>query len=111
MLYAKNLDLNPDIKAFVEEKIGSVSKFLRPGEESLAVARVEIGKPSRHHKSGFVYYAEINLKIGKRLFRAVSEHLDLHTAIDFARDELERQIKEDKEKSREARRKERTEKK
>jgi ribosomal subunit interface protein len=46
----------------------------------------------------------VNLKIGSRLFRAVAEHLDLHTAIDLARDEIERQIKEYKERSREARR-------
>lgn len=104
ILYAKNLDLTPSIKTFVEEKIGSVSKFLKPAENSLAEARVEIAKPSRHHRSGFVYYAEVNLKIGSRLFRAVTEHLDLHTAIDLARDEIERQIKEHKERSREARR-------
>ncbi len=103
-LHAKNLDLTPSIKAFVEEKVGSVSKFLKPVENSLAEAQVEVGKPSKHHRSGFIYYAEVNLKIGSRLFRAVAEHLDLHTAIDLARDEIERQIKEHKERSREARR-------
>lgn len=111
IIYGKNLDLTPSIKAFVEEKIGSASKFLKPAESNLAEARVEIGKPSRHHQSGFVYYAEVNLKIGSRLFRAVAEHLDLRTAIDFVRDEIGRQIKEYKERSREARRKERLEKK
>jgi len=105
ILHTKNIGLTPSIRTFVEKKVGSVSKFLKPAENSLAEARVEIGKPSRHHKSGFVFYAEINLKIGSRFFRAVAEHLDLHTAIDFARDEIERQIKEQKEKSREARRK------
>ncbi len=104
ILYVKNLDLTPSIRAFVEEKIGSISKFLKPAERSLAEVRVEIAKPSKHHRSGLVYYAEVNLKIGSRLFRAVAEHLDLHTAVDFARDETERQIKEYKERSREARR-------
>ena len=104
ILHAKNLDLTPSIKAFVDEKIGSISKFLRPAENNLAEARVEVGKPSRHHKSGFIYYAEVNLKIGNRFFRAEAEHLDLHTAIDFARDEIERQIKKQKQKSRNARR-------
>lgn len=110
-LYAKNIDLTPSIKAFVGEKIGSISKFLKPTEDNLAEARIEVGKPSRHHKSGFVFYAEVNLKIGGRFFRAVAKHLDLHTAVDFARDELERQIREDKERGRKARRKERMEKK
>lgn len=105
ILHAKNIDLTPSIRTFVEEKIGSISKFLKPAEDGLAECRVEIGKPSRHHKSGFVFYAEVNLKIGSRLFRAVAEHLDLHTAVDFTRDEIERQVKEYKQKSREARRK------
>ncbi len=104
ILHGKNLDLTPSVKAFVEGKIDSISKFLKPAESSLAEARVEIAKPSKHHRSGFVYYAEVNLKIGSRFFRAVAEHLDLHTAIDLARDEIERQIKEYKERSREARR-------
>jgi putative sigma-54 modulation protein len=94
ILHGKNLDLTPSIKAFVEEKIGSISKFLGPAEDNLAEVRVEVAKPSKHHRSGFVYYAEVNLKIGSRFFRAAAEHLDLHTAVDFARDEIERQIKE-----------------
>jgi len=105
ILRAKNLDLTPSVKTFVENKIGSVSKFLKPADDNLAEARVEIAKPSKHHKSGFVYYAEVNLKIGSRFFRAAAEHLDLHTAVDFARDEIERQLKSHKEKRREARRK------
>jgi ribosomal subunit interface protein len=110
ILHGKNLDLTPSIKVFVEGKISSISKFLKPADYNLAEARVEVAKPSKHHRSGFVYYAEVNLKIGSRLFRAVAEHLDLHTAIDFARDEIERQIKEYKEKGREARRAEKIEK-
>jgi ribosomal subunit interface protein len=81
---------------------------LKPAETDLAEARVEIGRPSKHHKSGFVYYGEVNLKIGGRLFRAVSEHLDLYVAIDIARDEVERQIKAYKERNRQARRQPRT---
>jgi len=104
IIYGKNLDLTPSIKAFVERKINSISKFLKPAENDLAEARVEIGKPSKHHKSGFVYYGEVNLRIGSRLFRAVAEHLDLYVAIDLARDEIERQIKEYKERNRQARR-------
>lgn len=111
ILHAKNIDLTPSIRAFVEGKISSVSKFLKPAEDNLAEARVEVAKPSKHHRSGFVYYAEVNLRIGSQFFRAVAEHLDLYTAVDFARDEVERQIKEHKEKSREARRKEKIEKK
>lgn len=99
-----NIDITPGINAFVEQKVGLISKFIKPSDYELAEARIEIGKPSKHHKTGLVCYAEINLKIGGQLFRAVAEHADLYTAIDFARDEVERQIKKGKQKSRETRR-------
>lgn len=97
ILQAKNMDLTPSIRAFVDEKLVSINKLLPPKEEALAEARVEVGKPSRHHSKGFVFYAEINLKIGRELFRATEEHLDLHTAIDEARDNIEKQLRKHKE--------------
>lgn len=103
-IYAKNIELTPAIKAFVEEKVGSVAKFLKSGDGTLE-AKVEIGKPSRHHKSGPVFYAEANVKAGKRIFRATCEHLDLYTAIDMVRDEVEAQLKKQKEKTRDVHRK------
>jgi putative sigma-54 modulation protein len=99
-----NIDLTPSIKAFVEEKVGSIGKFVSPSDSGLAEARVEVGKPSQHHKTGVIFYAEINLKIGGQLFRGVAEHADLYTAIDFARNEVEEQIKKEKRKVRDSHR-------
>lgn len=97
ILQAKNIDLTPGLKVFVDKKVGSISKLISDHKEGLAEARVEVGKPSRHHHKGFVFYAEINLKIGSALLRAIEEHLDLHTAIDRARDKIERQLRKFKE--------------
>lgn len=91
------MNLTPSIKEFVNEKVGLISKLLKGKEDNLAEARVEVGKPSRHHNKGFVFYAEINLKIGRELFRATEEHLDLYTAIDQVRDSIERQLRKHKE--------------
>lgn len=104
IIRATNVDLTPSIKAFVEEKVGSIEKFIKPTDIQLAEARVEIGKPSKHHKTGAIYYAEINLKIGGQLFRGVAKHEDLRTAIDFARNEVEEQIKKTKRKIMDSRR-------
>ncbi len=101
MLHAKNLELTPSIETFVNQKIGTIAKLFKSDDE-LVEARVEIGRPSKHHQKGLVYYAEINLKIGSKLLRAVVEHADLRTAIDFARDEIERQVKKFKSKIRDA---------
>jgi putative sigma-54 modulation protein len=98
ILHAKNIELTPAIKDYVDEKIGSVAKFLNEPNDDLIEARVEVSKPSRHHHEGSVFYAEVNLKMGKNLMRATHEHNDLYVAIDKVRDEIERQIKKFKEK-------------
>ncbi len=103
MIHAKNIDLTPSIQAFIEEKMAMISKFLNK-DDRLSETRVEVGKLSKHHKKGLVYYAEINLKIGSKLLRGVNENIDLHTAIDSVRDEIERQIKKFKSKIRDTQR-------
>lgn len=104
MIHAKNVDLSPSIETLVNQKIGTLGKFInRAGE--LVEARVEIGKPSKHHQKGPVFYAEINLKLGSRLFRATHEHMNLEYALVAARDEIKRQLQKFKTKRRDLGRK------
>jgi len=98
------MELTPAIKDYVDEKVGSLAKFLPPNSADLIEARVEVGKPSKHHHTGPVYYAEVNLKIGGKLIRANEENYDLYAAIDKVRDEIEIQIKKFKEKRNDAQR-------
>jgi len=109
ILHGKNIELTPAIRDYVDEKIGSIAKFLSEPSHSLdecegepnddlIEARVEVSKPSKHHLEGKVFYAEVNLKMGKNLMRATFEHDNLYVAIDRVRDEIERQIKKFKEK-------------
>ncbi len=97
----KNMTLDEPLRIFIEEKIGGLDRLI--GNDK-GQAKVEIGKPSEHHRTGFIYYAEINLKVGSKLFRGVAEHADLHTAVDFARNEIEEQIKKDRTKIRDSHR-------
>ena len=92
----KNITLDEPLRVFIEQKIGDLEKFIQKRPIS---ASVEIGKPSKHHKTGPVFYAEVNLKIGGALLRGESTHKDLRTAIDESRDELHLQIKKLKERS------------
>ena len=98
----KNITLDGPLKVFIEQKIGTLEKFIHKGPIS---AMVEIGKPSRHHKTGPVFYAEVNLKVGGALLRGEGTHKDLRTAIDEARDELHIQIQKLKEKKKDLLRK------
>lgn len=98
----KNITLDAPLKIFIEQKIGALEKFIQKGPIS---ASVEIGKPSKHHKTGSVFYAEVNFNVGGALLRGESSHKDLRTAIDEARDELHQQIKKLKEKKKDLSRK------
>jgi ribosomal subunit interface protein len=102
---ATKIKLTPEIKEFVEEQINSLEKFAKGifGEnyydgffgkgKPKAEARVEI----RGKERGF-YYVECNLNFPKRLIRAESLKKNLKSAIYEVKDELQREIKEYREK-------------
>ena len=88
-LYAKNMKLDEPLRVFVEDRIGGLDKII--GHDK-STARIEIGLPSKHHRSGRIFYAEINLKMDGRLLRANCQHEDMRNAIVDAKNELQRQI-------------------
>ena len=63
IIHAKNIDLNHSIDTFINDKVGSISRFIRESQEASAEARVEVGRGSKHHRHGEVFYAKIDLKI------------------------------------------------
>lgn len=94
-IFAKNISVDEPLEVFIKEKIGGLDKVI--GNDK-STARVEIGKPSRHHRSGRIYRAEVNLGMGGVLLRASCEHEDLRNAIVDVKDELQEQIRKFKEK-------------
>lgn len=89
-ILAKNIALDDPLRVFIEDKIGGLDHLI--GNDK-GRARVEIGKPSKHHHSGRVFYAEVNLSLGGKLLRATCSHEDLRNAITDVKDELQVQIK------------------
>lgn len=93
-----NFDLTKAIYDYVHKKISILEKFLPAGER--IICEVEIGRTTRHHKSGDIFRAEVNItQPGKKQIYAVAEEADLYSAIDVVRDEAERAIISHKEKS------------
>lgn len=85
------IDLTEAIKSYTEDKISMIDSTFNLDN---AIADVEIGKTTSHHKSGEVFRAEINLDIpGKKLIREVVVHEDLYAAIDLAKDTILNSIK------------------
>ena len=98
----KNISSDVPLEKFVEEKIGGLDNVI--GNDK-SVARVEIGLPSKHHRSGKIFYAEVNLKMGGVLLRATCQHEDLRNAIVDVKNELQVQIKKLKDKRKDLSRK------
>jgi len=89
-----NLDLTPALSQFIEEKIGSLSKFLKNYDaESEVVINVEVGRSTMHHHSGDVFNAEINLDLPQKKLRSVAERNDARVAINEAKDIIKEEIK------------------
>ncbi len=93
IINSNKIELNEALAVWVEKKIGSLDKFLKHMDPEVIEARVEIGKPSKHHLKGMVWYAEVNLKLPGKLLRATNSNKDLRTAINQVKDELQRQLK------------------
>ena len=86
-----NFDITPAIDEYVSKKILSLEKFLEVSDGT--ICEVEIGRTTKHHNSGDIFRAEINLnQPGSKQVYAVAEEADLYTAIDVVRDEAERAI-------------------
>ncbi|OGM89699.1 hypothetical protein A3J77_01730 [Candidatus Wolfebacteria bacterium RBG_13_41_7] len=83
----------------MEEKIGSLDKFLERFEKNGEIEIfVEIARTTKHHRSGEVFYAEATFSLGKKVFRAEDLNKDIRLAIDEVRDKLQQEIKKYKEK-------------
>lgn len=93
---ATNIKLNPALYRYIEEKIGALDKFIEDVDGSVR-AWVEVGKPSKHHRSGQeVFYVEADIRLPGQgqVLRSESRQWDLRVAIDEVKDELQRELKE-----------------
>ncbi|MFY9493043.1 MAG: HPF/RaiA family ribosome-associated protein [Minisyncoccia bacterium] len=88
---ATNIVLTPSINQYLETSLGSLDKLVRNMGEAVEL-RVEVGRSTWHHKKGEVFFAEVNLRIGRTLLRSKMESFSVQAAIDGVRDELRSEI-------------------
>jgi ribosomal subunit interface protein len=87
-----NIELTPAISAYLDDKLSHLERFIVEDAPDAALAEVEIGKLTKHHRSGEVFQAEITLTLKGKTFRAVSVQEDLYAAIDIMKDEIISQL-------------------
>lgn len=87
-IHGKKVEITDSIKAYIEEKISKLDKFLSNPEEVTAKVVVRI--------SGREQIVEVTIPIQKIVLRCEERHEDLYAAIDKVSDKLERQIRKNK---------------
>jgi len=99
---ATNTELTQPIRDYVNEKIGSLEKFIltnreeRKGKDDEIQAWVEVGLTTKHHQSGGIYRAEAQIRLphgssGENPY-VVSEKEGLYAAIDDIKDQMQREL-------------------
>jgi ribosomal subunit interface protein len=101
---ATNIERTPAIDEYIEKKLAELERVLDP-EDTSVHAEIEVGKSTRHHKSGEVFFTEINLHAMKKAWRATEEAEDLHAALDAMKDAIVREVTSGEKKARMAERK------
>ena len=83
------IKLTQSFKDFIEEKIRDLEKFFKfkIKEDFEVKAFIEIGKLSKHHRRGDVFYAECQILLPGKGVRSVAERKDLKLAICEVKDE------------------------
>lgn len=95
---AKYLDLTPPINQYLEQKIGSLARFIKSfDKDGVAEIWLEISRTTKHHRRGKVFRAEADLRLPGKILRVESENCDIRVAIDQIKDKLQREIKKYKE--------------
>lgn len=88
-----NIELTPQLRQYIEEKIGELDKFIQH-IDGCVETWVEVGKPSfRHRKREDAFYVEVNIRLPGQGVRSVAKGSDLYLTIDQVKDELQRLLK------------------
>lgn len=94
---ATGIELTDAIRNYADKKLSALDKYFESGADPLI--SIEVGKTTRHHKSGNIFRAEVRISGGVADCYAVSEKEDLYAAIDEVKDEVGKELTTSKKKS------------
>lgn len=90
--------LSDHLRRYIEKRVSYFEKFVHKPDIELQ-CDVEL-KESAHHQKGPYSYAEINLVLDGKLYRATAEEETYEAAIDKVKDDITRELVKDKKKKR-----------
>ena len=91
-----NINLNDEVRAYVDEKLEALDKFLNFEDDDAVFVEVELqeGEPEK----GRNFRADISVNAPGERTHAVGWGENLHAALDESKDELARRLRRDKKK-------------
>lgn len=93
IIKATNLELTPEIKKAIEEKIGSLDKFISHIDPAVIQASVEVAFEKGYEDKEKAYYAEVNIKLPGNIIRSEARGNNIYKAINEVKDELQRSFR------------------
>ncbi len=94
---ATNFKLEPTVYDYIQEKIGNLDRFIENVDYSVVQGWVEVGLTTKHHQSGDIYRAEVQIRLPGRSVRSEAVAKDIFMAVDAVKDELQTELKKYKE--------------
>lgn len=80
---------------YLDKKLQSLGRII-DFEDPAVIVDIELGRATRHHEKGDVFFAEINIHRGRESFRAVADCPDIMSAIDGMRDSIAHELAREK---------------
>ena len=93
-----NLSVSDETKNKVDQKIQSITKFLKLSDDMEALFDIELGKLFTNQNSGDIFRTEINLEYNGKFFRSEATKSNLYEALDDAVVEMVAIVRKNKEK-------------
>ena len=94
-LKVTDISITSDIREYLNKKLQSLEKLF-DFDDPAVIVDVELGRATRHHEKGDVFFAEITIHRGKESFRAVENGSQMMSAIDGMRDAIAGELAADK---------------
>ncbi len=97
-IFCKDFEVTEAIKAYVTDKIESLSKYISSDQE--VTGNVRLGKITNAHQHGKIYFAEASIHTEAKNYGIRVESDDVYTAVDLLKDGLANNITTYKDKQR-----------
>jgi ribosomal subunit interface protein len=86
-------EVSETVSAYIEKKMQSLERFVG-NDESLC--EIELRKETGMGKHGAIYYAEANLTVGPKLYRATANKDSYEAALDEVKDTILTELRQSK---------------